>query len=489
MNDNNIKILVRFLLFLAVLGCVCLYGITNAFALETKTIYSVNNNGTLSSANTYNYGYLTGGGTIGSTRANINTTISGKSYGFMFLFYENIVLNKTYTMVINFMDIDLLKTFNSSMVHISTCNGDTCNENILVSVEKSSNTGNSNKLTIKFNPISTGTYILVNLGGNNEAITGVSTFGIKNVTLDSSNQNEDIMNNANQNANNIINNQNSNTQDIINSNQTNASAIIDNQNQNTQQQIESQQVCSTIKIDKNSITQSGYALNNIGNASLTGENLGVTDYINIENVKKITNITISGTDFQYYMCTYNTSKTMINCYNRSSYNGTFISINDNEKYVRFTINNSTDRPQFEFEQCKNGNQALNDNINNLNDNLTDSSPVDMSTLGDVAGWLPAGPIDSIINLPLTFMNNLYTALSGTCSSLHVPIPYLDHKYIDIPCISTIYEQINGFSVFWNWVGGITSVLILYKYLLALYKYYDDLTTLKANFISDFGGAP
>lgn len=105
----------------------------------------------------------------------------------MFLFYETVTLNKTYTIVINFMDIDLLKTFNSSMVRVATCNGDTCNDNTLVSVVKNNNTGNSNKLTIQFNPITTGSVILVNLGGNNEPITGVSTFGIKSVTLDSSN--------------------------------------------------------------------------------------------------------------------------------------------------------------------------------------------------------------------------------------------------------------------------------------------------------------
>lgn len=202
-------------------------------ALETKTIYSVNNNGTLASANSYNYGYLTGGGTQGSSRANVNTTVSGVAYGFNFQFYENVVLNKTYTLVINFMDIDLLKTFNSSMVQISTCNSTTCNENTLVSVVKSNNNGNSNKLTIEFNPITTGPIILVNLGSD-QPITGVSTFGIKSVTLDSTNQNQEIIDNQTNNTNNIINNNNSNTQDIIDNQNSNASAIQDTINSNFQ---------------------------------------------------------------------------------------------------------------------------------------------------------------------------------------------------------------------------------------------------------------
>lgn len=117
--------------------------------------------------------------------------------------------------------------------------------------------------------------------------------------------------------------------------------------------------------------------------------------------------------------------------------------------------------------------------------LTNPEPADISGAADVAGWLPAGPLDSLINLPLTMLNNISSSLNKTCSPLNVNLPYVN-KSVEIPCLSTIFNQITGLNSFWTWVGLIGSVLILYRYLINLYNYYDKLTTLQANFISDWG---
>lgn len=124
-------------------------------------------------------------------------------------------------------------------------------------------------------------------------------------------------------------------------------------------------------------------------------------------------------------------------------------------------------------------------LSSLFDWLTNKDSADVSGANKIAGYLPPGPLDSIINLPLTFFQNVNTNLSKTCTPLDVPIPYLN-KTIQIPCINTIFNQIDGLPNLWNWTGTIMSIFILYRYLIALYKYYDDLTTLKANFISDWG---
>lgn len=127
-------------------------------------------------------------------------------------------------------------------------------------------------------------------------------------------------------------------------------------------------------------------------------------------------------------------------------------------------------------------------INGVTNALTDDSAIDISSLSNTAGWLPPGPIDSIINLPLTMFNNLLVSLNGTCTPLNIPLPYVN-KNLPIPCINTIFNQIEGLPNFWNWVGVIASVVILYRYLIALYDYYDKMTTLQANYLSDFGGVP
>lgn len=118
--------------------------------------------------------------------------------------------------------------------------------------------------------------------------------------------------------------------------------------------------------------------------------------------------------------------------------------------------------------------------------LTNKDDADISGAGNVAGWLPAGPVDSLITLPLTFLTNVNTSLSKTCAPLDVNLPYVN-KNIQIPCLNTIFNQITGVNSFWTWVGTISSVVILFKYLVALYDYFDRLTTLQANFISDWGG--
>ena len=117
--------------------------------------------------------------------------------------------------------------------------------------------------------------------------------------------------------------------------------------------------------------------------------------------------------------------------------------------------------------------------------LTNKDDADVSGAGNVAGWLPPGPLDSLINLPLTMLTNINSSLNKTCSPLEVNLPYVN-KTVEIPCLNTIFNQITGLNSFWTWVGMIGSVLILYRYLINLYNYYDKLTDLQANFISDWG---
>lgn len=477
MSDKQLKILCRFLIWLSIALLITFIGISNIFALETKTIYSVNNDGTLASANTYNYGYLTGGGTQGSATANVNTTISGVAYGFNFQFYENVVLNKTYTLVINFMDIDLLKTFNSSMVQVSTCNNTTCNENTLVSVIKSNNNGNSNKLTIQFNPITTGPIILVNLGSE-QPITGVSTFGIKSVTLDSTNQNQEIIDNQTNNTNNIINNNNSNTQEII-----------DNQNQNTQDLIDSKYSCNTQTINLYKYaTTTGY-LTNIGTQS-TNSSYQTTSFIKLKentNYEIALNFTMGSPAY----CLYDNKQQLISC---TSFNSsTSITFNSGSaNFVKISLRkdtNNTRTATLYGNICLNDSEEQTNAINNLNDNIN-STDYDISGLDNVVGWLPAGPVDSILNLPLNLFNAYTTALGLTCSPLNIPLPYIN-KNLPIPCIRSIFDEI-GISTWWEGFGYLAAAIILYNYLLSLYNWVDKTLTLRENtmpgyYDDNFGG--
>lgn len=126
----------------------------------------------------------------------------------------------------------------------------------------------------------------------------------------------------------------------------------------------------------------------------------------------------------------------------------------------------------------NGN-ATNQKLDDVNKNLTDETPPDFNGLKNSAGWLPKGPVDSIINLPLSLLENIQDNLGKTCQPVSLPLPFVN-KNIDLPCINSLYSQIEGMNSFFNWCGVVASVFILFKYLIYLYNRVDSTLTLREN---------
>lgn len=130
---------------------------------------------------------------------------------------------------------------------------------------------------------------------------------------------------------------------------------------------------------------------------------------------------------------------------------------------------------------------VNSSINDLNSSINDSSSPNLDGLNNSAGWLPAGAIDGILNLPLTFLNSLTTNLSKTCNPVELPLPFVD-KTLTLPCVNSLYSQINGLNVWINSISVIASAFILFRYLINLYKWVDDTLTFRENnFIDNWSG--
>lgn len=130
----------------------------------------------------------------------------------------------------------------------------------------------------------------------------------------------------------------------------------------------------------------------------------------------------------------------------------------------------------------------NKNLGELNHNITNSdSPDNMDGLSNSAGWLPAGPLDSLLNLPLSMLNNISTNLSKSCQPVNLPLPFVD-KTLPLPCLSSIYSQIDGLGPWITTISVIGSAFILFSYLLKLYKWVDDTLTFRENNeIDNWGG--
>lgn len=132
-------------------------------------------------------------------------------------------------------------------------------------------------------------------------------------------------------------------------------------------------------------------------------------------------------------------------------------------------------------------QETNKKLDDVKGAITSEDGPKLDGLNNSAGWLPDGPLDSILNLPLSLLQNLSTNLSKTCQPVSLPLPYVD-KTIELPCVSTIYAQIDGLNVWLNTIGIIASAFILFFYLVRLEKWVDDTLTLRENnYIDNWGG--
>lgn len=145
-------------------------------------------------------------------------------------------------------------------------------------------------------------------------------------------------------------------------------------------------------------------------------------------------------------------------------------------------------------------QKINSNLNDLKERqnqtnqkiddvkgaITSEDNPNLDGLNNSAGWLPDGPLDSILNLPLSLLENLSTNLSKTCQPVTLPLPYVNST-IELPCVSTIYSKIEGLNVWLNTIGIIASAFILFFYLVFIEKWADATLTLRENTQQDWGG--
>lgn len=281
---------------------------------------------------------------------------------------------------------------------------------------------------------------------------GMFTFEqIDTSTYDPSSTNSAINNQTT----NITNNQNSNTQSIISNNNTNTQSIINNQNNNTQQEIESQKVCIDYGIN--------YGIFN-GNLTASGTvgpgNFKTSDFISISSSSTITVLESRSTNPR--ICFYNSDKGLISCSSASSVNEV-ISIPNNTFYFRYTVDPTSLKPIYHI--CKNGNQALADSqqeINNTlnNDDVTGASGTAESFFDDFQS--DAHGLSGIITAPLRLIQSLSTS---SCSSLTIPLPFVNTN-ASLPCMSTIYSTY--FPTFLSLYQLITTGLIGYWVLIKIF---------------------
>lgn len=118
----------------------------------------------------------------------------------------------------------------------------------------------------------------------------------------------------------------------------------------------------------------------------------------------------------------------------------------------------------------------NEKLDKIDETITDNTPPDTSSLENAAGWLPAGPVDSLLTLPITLLQTLSNNLGSSCSPINLPVPFVDSN-LSLACPSTLLDKFTGFTAFWNSFGLIAGGWLLYKYFVNLYKWVDQATAM------------
>ena len=252
---------------------------------------------------------------------------------------------------------------------------------------------------------------------------------------------------------------------IIENNNENTDRIIDNQNQNTQDIINSQKVCSFI--DKANVSILGKSLNYQTGAVSDRASGGITDYIRISSNDTITRVSNLNYGDNFGVCYYNVNKTYISCEQATSTEN--YSIPSNASYVRFSLNVNSNLPQYKI--CKNGNSAVSDSINNLDDTLNNDDTSDATNeASDFFSDFNTNTfgLTSIITAPLNLIQSL---TSKTCSQLELPLPYLDNKKLILPCMTDIYSEY--FGTFFTMYQTITYGIIAYWVCVRIFNLVKD----------------
>lgn len=162
----------------------------------------------------------------------------------------------------------------------------------------------------------------------------------------------------------VSNESNNGNQDIINNNNENTTIINNNINDNFNKLEESQKVCDSSILDYSYASILGKQLTNSG--TIVDSNSGViTDFLPINNISSL--ILKSGRSGTVAStCFYDYNKVLISCINNDSSNVGVLNIPSDSYFFRAGFVNILRDIILEYNYCKNGNQAINDSMQDIN---------------------------------------------------------------------------------------------------------------------------
>lgn len=146
------------------------------------------------------------------------------------------------------------------------------------------------------------------------------------------------------------------------------------------------------------------------------------------------------------------------------------------------INNSTEENRQNTQDIINN---QNTNTQSVIDTITDDTEpdADISSLGNVQGLLPAGPVDSLLNIPFMFLSVITTSFGGVCRPIRGTFVF--DSTLEIPCFSDLFYN-NVPDLVMTFINLIPSAFILILYFKHLYKKVDRAISMNTNADDEWG---
>lgn len=374
---------------------------------------------------------------------NFNKTYNGRLSFISFDVYRSFSANTTYTISLYMNDSDFRNTISEVKVYdVSN------NDNILIS---SSRFVSMRKIQIDFTTTSSSSHLYFFIGGGgSNYITGVNTWNLKNIMLDTSSESNG--------TNEIIDNNNSNTQDIINNANLNSLREynqIRNQKSNT---------CSNfIQFDYSM----GYHLKWNGVVVEASDEYYTSDYVPFNSTDLKYSITGSNSsNIDEYICFYDSSKNLLggDCTYLRDRNSTAPS---GSKYFRLSTKKYTTDVFYGYDGCSNRTDEINSYLKDNSDpNISDNEF--LSVFNNI-GF--TDPLQHLLQLPVQFINALVSQ-SNTCQTINLGT--LWGVSLTLPCINL--ENIIGSNV-WGIIDILMSIGLLVVIIKNLYQTFANLMTM------------
>ena len=480
MNKDNLyekekRILIYVLGWLIVGFCILFFGINNVFAEEItpieiksqiRTIYTDGSTQWYTSANSaYGNQLYFGSGPSYSTYGiplnfrllvvqNIDSKYSYK-YNYSMTIYtpystsntwDSTKIDKNYDIRVG-DDTGIVKENKCSVVNTEVINGNT---GIYTTKEIS--------CTFSVNKSYTNGYISAGYFCKTCNLSGVESLGyipqdsymiITNPRIEKFEDNSNVIIDQNQ----TIIDQNNTTNEKLDD-------IIDNQNSNTDKEIQSQKVCKNYDYTTDNVLKSNGYLTSNGSIVDGGNSFKHTDYIKLQKNETYT-LTTNFTNNNLNYCLYTYDKTLISCQRYNSQSFTIIPTDDG--FIRYSTR-ETYQVNFTGKFCENGNQALNDKLNDLQGSL--NNPNIDGSLGEAGGFFnnfsttDHGGVSGIITAPLVAINQM---LNKSCNPMSTNFK---GKEISLPCGYDFWSKMGPIQDFLNLVlGG----LLCYQIIIKLFK--------------------